>query len=293
MISPDTESKISLEIFNIRDIINVCKEYKEYLLIPIVVSVLIAFLYGFLATPIYRANILLSTADEESQNLNRIASQYSRSLAQFAGVSIGGGSPDKSAINLAILTSRKFIEQHVTERELRPIIFSNLWDEEKNNWINDAKPSAGQTYKYITENIIDSVIDRRTGLIHFTVDWSDPSIAAEWANNMISDLNNHIRQQAIEEIEKNIFFLQQQLNLTTQVDAQSVMFSLIEEQTKNIMLANVREEYAFKIIDPAVRPEMKIKPMRKNILIMGFIVGIFIGFLSVLLRNFYDKELAQ
>ena len=143
MISPDTESKISLEIFNIRDLINVCKEYKEYLLIPIVVSVLIAFLYGFLATPIYRANIILSTADEESQNLSRIANQYS-SLARFAGVSIGGiggSSADKSAINLAILTSRKFIEQHVTERELRPIIFSDSWDEKKNKWINDAKPS--------------------------------------------------------------------------------------------------------------------------------------------------------
>ena len=149
-----------------------------------------------------------------------------------------------------------------------------------------------QTYEYVTENIIDYTIDRRTGLIYFTVDWDDPNIAAEWANNIINDLNNHIRQQAIEEIEKNIFFLEQQLKLTTQVNAQSVMFSLIEEQTKNIMLANVREEYAFKIIDPAVRPEMKIKPKRTNILIMGFIVGIFIGFLSVLLRNFYDKELA-
>ena len=110
---------------------------------------------------------------------------------------------------------------------------------------------------------------------------------------MISDLNNHIRQEAIEEIQKNIFFLEQQLKLTNQVNAQSVMFGLIEEQTKNIMLANVREEYAFKVIDPAVSPEMKIKPMRKNILIIGFIVGIFIGFLSVLLRNYYDKELVN
>jgi len=290
-MSPDTESKISLEIINIRDIINVSKEYKEYLLIPIVLSVLIALLYGFLATPVYRANILLADADAESNNLNRIASQYT-SLARFAGVSIGGDN-DKSATHLAILTSRRFIEQHVVERELRPIIFSNLWDKKKNKWINDAQPSAGQTHKYISENIIGFEIDRRTGLIHFTIDWSDPAIAAEWANNMISDLNNHIRQEAIEEIQKNIFFLEQQLKLTNQVNAQSVMFGLIEEQTKNIMLANVREEYAFKVIDPAVSPEMKIKPMRKNILIIGFIVGIFIGFLSVLLRNFYDKELAN
>ena len=125
-MSPDTESKISLEIINIRDIINVSKEYKEYLLIPIVLSVLIALLYGFLATPVYRANILLADADAESNNLNRIASQYT-SLARFAGVSIGGDN-DKSATHLAILTSRRFIEQHVVERELRPIIFiSNVY----------------------------------------------------------------------------------------------------------------------------------------------------------------------
>ena len=123
-------------------------------------------------------------------------------------------------------------------------------------------------------------------MIHFSIEWSDPILAAAWANNMINDLNNHIRKQAIEEIEKNIFFLQEQSSLTNQVNAQSIIFSLIEEQTKNIMLANVREEYAFKIIDPAYPPLNRFKPKRREIAVSGFFLGIFISFLIILLKEF-------
>jgi uncharacterized protein involved in exopolysaccharide biosynthesis len=292
-MSLDIENRTSLELINIRDLISVCMRYKEYFLIPMAISILIALIYGLLATPIYKANVLLSTADEEGNNLGQMASQFS-SLARLTGMNIGGGSnQDKTATNMAILTSRKFIEQHVVERELRPIIFSDLWDVKQNKWINDSEPTAGQTYKYISENIINVITDRRTGLIHFTIEWSDPILAAAWANNMINDLNNHIRKQAIAEIEKNIFFLQEQSSLTNQVNAQSIIFSLIEEQTKNIMLANVREEYAFKIIDPAVIPEMKVRPKRKNLLLLGTILGIVLGFLAVISKNYYENELAK
>ena len=292
-MSLDIENRTSLELINIKDLYRVCMSYKKYFLLPLATSILIALIYGLMATPMYRANVLLSTADEEGNNLGRMANQFS-SLARLTGVNLGGGGgQDKTATNLAILTSRKFIEQHVVGRDLRPIIFSDLWDKKENKWINNSEPTAGQTYKYVSENIIDVITDRRTGLIHFTVEWNDPILAATWANNMINDLNNHIRKQAIEEIEKNIFFLQEQSNLTSQVNAQSIMFSLIEEQTKNIMLANVREEYAFKVIDPAVIPEMKVKPKRKNILILGIILGTFLGFLAVISKNYYENEIAK
>ena len=122
------------------------------------------------------------------------------------------------------------------------------------------------------------------------MDWSDPTIAAEWANNMIADLNNHIRNQAIEETQKNIYFLEQQLDATSQVNAQTVIYNLIEEQTKKIMLANVRAEYAFKIIDPAIVPEMKFKPSRTRIVITGFVLGAAVGFFLILLRNFFTQK---
>ena len=48
-----------------------------------------------------------------------------------------------------------------------------------------------------------------------------------------------------------------------------VFAQLIEEQTKTIMLANVSKDYVFDVIDPPVAPELKSKPSRAVICVLG------------------------
>ncbi len=59
------------------------------------------------------------------------------------------------------------------------------------------------------------------------------------------------------------------------------------------MLASVREDYAFKIIDPAVTPDERSSPIRTQIVILAsgatFILGLFI----ILLLNFYRNKEAE
>jgi LPS O-antigen subunit length determinant protein (WzzB/FepE family) len=65
-----------------------------------------------------------------------------------------------------------------------------------------------------------------------------------------------------------------------------MLFSLIEEQTKTLMLANVREEYVFKTVDPAVVPERKSKPMRVFIVILTALLSGFFMSMIVVVRYF-------
>jgi len=279
------------KLFDLKDIFLLLRKYKIYFIMPVIASVLVSLIVALVTTPIYRADVLLASAGNEGDNLGRLASQFGN-LASIAGISLPGNSEDKSATYLATLTSRSFIEQYVVDRQVREILFQDMWDDARNAWINDAEPTAWQTHQYLNENVISTTTDRRTGLITFSIFWSDPVVAAQWANNMIGDLNNHIRQQAIEETKSSIFFLEQQLESTSQVNAQNVIYNLIEEQTKNIMLANVREEYAFKVVDPAVVPEIRVRPARRKIAIMGLLVGLLFGSLLALSKNYYDEHLA-
>lgn len=65
-----------------------------------------------------------------------------------------------------------------------------------------------------------------------------------------------------------------------------MLFGLIEEQAKNIVLANVREEYAFKFIDPAITPIKKIRPLNiQNIILFSFL-GFVLGSLFVFIRTY-------
>jgi uncharacterized protein involved in exopolysaccharide biosynthesis len=55
------------------------------------------------------------------------------------------------------------------------------------------------------------------------------------------------------------------------------------------MLANVNEDFAFEVIDPAVAPETREKPERQLIVALGGVCGIFLGIFSVFFIQFLNK----
>ena len=58
--------------------------------------------------------------------------------------------------------------------------------------------------------------------------------------------------------------------------------SLIESQINKIMLANVRKDYAFQVIDPAMSPsaDSQLRPNRPLIVAVGIVLGFFTGGLA-------------
>jgi uncharacterized protein involved in exopolysaccharide biosynthesis len=65
---------------------------------------------------------------------------------------------------------------------------------------------------------------------------------------------------------------------------------LIQSQTETVMLAEVRQEYVFKTIDPAVAPEEKSKPSRALICVLGTLLGGMLGVVIVLIRHYAQSE---
>ena len=51
------------------------------------------------------------------------------------------------------------------------------------------------------------------------------------------------------------------------------------------MLANVNEDFALEVIDPAVAPETREKPKRKLIVALGGVCGGFLGIFAVFLLS--------
>ena len=274
--------------------LDLIKEYRNVFLVSIIVPSLAGLLYALIATSLFRANVIIISNQEEGESLVNLSKQYS-SLAAMAGLNIGGGAGvvDKTDRSLAILTSRIFLEEFVQGQDIRKHLFSYLWDSKQNRW-KEGEPTAAQTYKLLMTNVVDIDIDRRTNLISVSITWEDPVLAAQWANQIIKDINKKIREQEIEEFQQSIDFMQAQLdNSDTSGSLNSVMFNLIEELTKKIMIANVREEYAFKIIDPAVVPELKYKPSKRNIVIISFLFGLIISLTSITSISFSKKIIAD
>ena len=267
----------------------------KYLIIAITLSTVIGSVVGALkSTPIYRAHVLLSPIEEDSEGgLSALASRYS-GLAAMAGITIPNrGGIKKSDESLAILQSRSFISKFIQDENLMPLLFEDTWDNEKGKWTVGSIPTKGMAFSLFS-SIVNMSTDRQTGLVTLTVDWKDSVLVAEWANKLIKKLNFYVKDKRVAEVNKNMEFLQKQLSSTNIAENRAILYDLIESNTKTIMLANVTDEFAFKVLDPAFVPEGRIKPKRKMIVMFGLFIGLGMGVgLAFLLNYVQDLKVSE
>ena len=116
-----------------------------------------------------------------------------------------------------------------------------------------------------------------------------PLIAQQWVTWLVDDINQAVKDQDVEEANRSIDYLKEQVANTALADLQTMFFELIQSQTETVMLAQVRPEYVFKTIDPAVVPEEKSKPKRALICVLGTMLGGMLGVVLVLIRHYALK----
>lgn len=276
---------------NLLDYWRILMRFKWLIMFITVIAAGGTIVLAFQMTPIYRAEVVLAPVGEEkSGGLAALAGQFG-GLASLAGVNLGGGG-GKTEEAIATLESRIFTDKFITEEKLLPILFYNSWDENTKNWAVESEediPTAWDAFKLFDE--IRSVsTDKTSGMYTLAFEWHDPVLAADWANKIVQRINQHQKQVAIDEAKKSIEYLKNQLNETSVVEMRQAIFRLIEAQTKNIMFANVRDEFVFKVIDPAVVAELPIKPKKRLMAILGTVVGFMLGVFLAFFIAFVQKQ---
>ena len=131
--------------------------------------------------------------------------------------------------------------------------------------------------------------DRKTGLTSISFEWYQPNLATKWVNNLVKELNQALRQRAIDDSNKKVGFLEKELAKTSLEDMRKVLYSLLESEKQKAMLANVNEDYAFEVIDPATVSKVPEKPKRKLIVVLGGVCGGFLGIFAVFFAQFLKK----
>lgn len=250
---------------------------------------------------IYRAQALLAPSEENSGGgLSAMANEFG-GLASLAGVNLGKGSVDKSTMALEVLQSRAFISEFINKRNLDIYLFAakdfkddelvideSIYDVTSKTW-NESVLLPGMT-KPTDWDLFNSFIDvlkvsqdKTTGLVTISVDYYSAKVAKNWVDWLIVDLNEHIRNTDVAEAKTSVAFLEEQLKQTSVSDMHSMFYKLIEKQYQTIMLANVREQYMFKVLDPAVVPQDKIAPKRALIVCLSMVIGFFLSTFSIVI----------
>ncbi|PFG09285.1 Wzz/FepE/Etk N-terminal domain-containing protein [Marinobacter sp. LV10MA510-1] len=259
--------------------------------------------YALSKPNMYQANVLLAPAQGESGGA-RLSGQLG-GLVSLAGINLGGGGASQATMAKEVLQSRAFLADFVHRHNLSMSLMAvEAWNMESEQWVINTKVYNPQTNEWLTNeegrsleptdwDIVKnfktklSMSDNKdSGMITLSVTSLSPQAAKSWAEKLVHDINEHMREQDVIEAEARIAYLEKKLNETNIAGMQQVFYQLIEGETRTVMLANAQSEYIFKTVDPAVVPQERSAPKRQLIAIVATMLGGMLGVFFVFVRAF-------
>lgn len=223
-----------------------------------IVGLLLGLGLAAISSAKYQAQVVVIPAAREGNAGSGTLGGSLGGLAALAGISPAG---DMRAESLATLQSRALTRRFIEQQQLMPRLFAKKWDAAKNDWRADTHPpTLWEATEFFRKKLLKIEEDRKSPVITLTVVWTDPQEAAAWANNLVAMANQELRQRAKRRAEQNATFLQEQLLKTSIIETRRSIYTLLESEIKTLMLTENGDEYAFKLVDPAVVPQEKISP---------------------------------
>jgi uncharacterized protein involved in exopolysaccharide biosynthesis len=309
---PSTQQMESSDEIDLRELFSVIWQGK-YLIIAITALFAIgAVIFAIKQPNIYKSEALLAPASAEQGGggLAALAGQFG-GLASMAGINLGGGGGvDKTQMAIEVMKSRQFTSDFIQKHNILADLMaepkwnladntlgynSELYNRAENKWLREVKapfkpePSMQEAYKEFSKVIAVNAA-KDTGMVTVSVEHVSPVIAQQWVTWLVQDINKVMKDRDVAEAMRSTEFLNKQIALTNIADIRTILYKLIEEQAKTIMFAEVRDEYVFKTIDPALVQEEKAKPKRALICVLGTMLGGMLGVMLVLVRHFVKKK---
>ncbi len=303
---------LSAEEMSIRDLVIFIWNGKWWVIGMGFLLSLSALFYSLALPNTYKAIAVLAPAEENSGGgLSAMAGRLG-GLATIAGLNLNSGN-DKTAVALEVLKSRKFVTEFIKKHELmvtliaatgwnresdKLIVDPSIYDEKTKAWVRvptevrGAEPTDQEAYKTFID-MLEINRDKGTGFVDLSFEHVSPSVAKQVVDNLVSELNLEIKKRELDEARKSVEYLQNQVRSTSFSEMKLVFYELIEEQFKIILIAEVREEYAFKTIDPAVVPELKSGPNRALLCVLSGMLGGMIGLILAFVIDFAKKEIGN
>jgi uncharacterized protein involved in exopolysaccharide biosynthesis len=290
---------------DLRELFMVLWSGKKLIVVITACFALISVFYALSLANQYKASTILAPAQQDGGGLSGALGQLG-GLASLAGVSIGGGETSEAQVAQQIMLSRSFIEDFVQQNDLAVDVFAaEGWDRDTNQlqldsslfnaatdqWVREPPPGKGvepsgwELYETFKEMLSVSE-DKKTGMVTVSVEYYSPEVARQWVDTLVVAINTHMQSRKLEQVNRNITYLEKQVEKTAIADMKEVFYTIIEEQIKSKMLAEASPEYAFVTVSPAMVPEEKSQPKRALICILGTLLGGMLSVLLVLVRHY-------
>ena len=308
--TPDQQSLVQYDDeIDLRELFGVLWAGKIKIIVITAVFAVASIIYALSVPNQYKAMALLAPAKSDGGGLSGALGQMG-GLASLAGISLGGGDSSEGKIAQEIMKSWSYIEGFIDDNDLAVElaavqgwskgsnelqINNSVYDTQNKQWLveNEAgvtgPPSSWSLFQAFSRRLTVSE-DKKSGLVSVSFEYYSPQVAKQWVDMYVESINRFMQQRQVDKVTRNINYLQEQIEKTSIAQMQEVFYTIIEEQTKNKMLAEASPEYAFVAVGPSMVPELKSQPKRALICILGALLGGMLSVLMVLIMHYAKKS---
>lgn len=265
---------------------------------------LLALCYALLTPNMYQAKAILASSESGSSgSLSSLVGQFG-GVASMAGLNIGGDG-DPAATIEELIYSPDFLYQIIEKHKLliklfaiekwdkntnQLVIDEDIYDESKGVWVRevdegkDSKPTLWEAHIKL-KNSITSNYRKKDGVFTIEVEHLSPYVAKYLLELFIEEINLFYKNKDINRIRKEIDYLNEQVGNTEVAEFKEVFFNLIAEKLKTQMLSITKDDYVLTYIAKPVVPEVKHRPKRAFIVVIGLFLGFIISSMIAIVRN--------
>jgi uncharacterized protein involved in exopolysaccharide biosynthesis len=294
---------------------NVLKKRRRFIGIFVAAAVFLMLVASLFMTNIFGANAIIVPVQKDSRAGGLTASLFQQ-MGSLPGISLPETASQAEIVTL--LKSDILREKIITQYNLLPVLFPDRWDEETKGWkkrgfslnpiswavklVRLIVPSDMPQKETLEPELWDGLralnqIARITSnvkdrTITISVQFKDPEMTAMIANYYLSALNDHMSSEAKRVALINRTYLEQQLAQTPDPFIKQKIYNMIAQQIETSMMAEVKENFAFKVLDPPRVPDRKIKPKRAQIVVISFLFSLMLGVFIALFRENLERRKA-
>ncbi|WP_405237735.1 Wzz/FepE/Etk N-terminal domain-containing protein [Lentisalinibacter orientalis] len=236
--------------------------------------------YVMIAPDWYRAEVVLSPANDQS--VPQIPSELG-GVASLIGLDVS----ESTAVEArAVLESRDLAREFIEKRQLLPVFFEGEWDAKNQRWRVDQEdqPDVRDGIQYFADNVRVLREEAGNDLLSLQIQWKNPAQAAEWANELVSMVNHEMRTRVLREAQARIEYLDQQISQTNQLATQQALSRVLERELQKVVLAQGNEQYAFRVLDSAQIPKYPYHPKKLLIVITSMLFAAVLAFIVAYVR---------
>lgn len=303
--------------FSLLDYWRIIWKRRSMITLIVVLAVLATIVTSLFMTDTYQAKVVImpvTTRDSGGGNigLTVLAQQF----GALPGISMPGSTSASEIVSL--LKSNILREKMIRQYNLMPVLFYDQWDTTRQAWRKENGIGFSLNPRYFTalmgkafhltsskktrqddpdipntwdalrmfNEIVRISQDVKQNTITISVDFPDPDAAARIAEYFLVTLTNYMSSEAKRVAATNRKYLEGQLGSTTDPFIKQKTYNMIAQQIEMGMMAEVKENFAFKVIDPPLAPDRQIKPKRIQMALLALFAGLFVGIFAAFIREY-------